>query len=382
MSLTLEDIARISGVSRSTVSRVINADPNVGERTRKKVQEVIQNLNFQPNMAARGLAAGSTKVIGLVIPVGVSSIFSDPYFSLVIQGVSSACNHLGYSIMLWLADPQYERKTISQIIYNGLIDGVIVLSMLMDDPLIDRLSESNRPFITIGRHPTNEKINYVDVDNRSGAYQGVSHAIRTGHRRVALIGGPRNTISGQDRYQGYLDALQEYGLPVMPELVTEGDYSDASGYQAMKRLLPYHPDAVFAASDAMAFAAIRVIQEAGLNVPAGHRHRWIRRYSSRRHEQTSLDYGPAAYPANWENSRRDADRHDRASKFSASPCRAANRAGHSFFMLGAANVQNPSINDQKRREEGRCRKPINQSGPAIRFLANSQPINSRRQRNA
>jgi LacI family transcriptional regulator len=267
VSLTIDDIARISEVSRSTVSRVINADPNVKEQTRKKVLDVIQSHNFQPNIAARGLAAGSTKVIGVVIPVGVSSIFSDPYFSLVIQGVSSACNHLGYSIMLWLAEPQYERKTISQILYNGFIDGVIVLAMLLDDPLIDRLSESNRPFITIGRHPTNEKIDYVDVDNRAGAYQAVSYAIRAGHHRVALIGGPANTISGQERAQGYLDALREYGLPVIPELITEGDYSDAGGYQAMKRLLPNHPDAVFAASDAMAFAAIRVIQEAGLRIP-------------------------------------------------------------------------------------------------------------------
>jgi LacI family transcriptional regulator len=265
--LTLDDIARISGVSRSTVSRVLNSDPNVKDRTRKKVQEVIQSLNFQPNMAARGLAAGSTKVIGLVIPVGVSSIFSDPYFSLVIQGVSSACNQLDYSIMLWLAEPQYERKTISQIIYNGLIDGVIVLAMLSDDPLIDRLSEADHPFITIGRHPTNEKISYVDVDNRLGAYQGVSYAIRAGHRRVALIGGPRNTISGQDRYQGYLDALREYGLPILPELVTESNYSDAAGYQSMQRLLPLQPDAVFAASDPMALAAIRAIQEAGLRIP-------------------------------------------------------------------------------------------------------------------
>jgi LacI family transcriptional regulator len=267
VSLTIDDIARISEVSRSTVSRVINADPNVKEQTRKKVLDVIQSHNFQPNIAARGLAAGSTKVIGVVIPVGVSSIFSDPYFSLVIQGVSSACNHLGYSIMLWLAEPQYERKTISQILYNGFIDGVIVLAMLLDDPLIDRLSESNRPFITIGRHPTNEKIDYVDVDNRAGAYQAVSYAIRAGHHRVALIGGPANTISGQERAQGYLDALREYGLPVIPELITEGDYSDAGGYLAMKRLLPNHPDAVFAASDAMAFAAMRVIQEAGFRIP-------------------------------------------------------------------------------------------------------------------
>src|SRR5512146_2640013 len=123
MSLTLEDIARMSGVSRSTVSRVINGDPNVNNQTRLKVQDIIQTINFQPNLAARGLAIWHTGVIGLVIPTGVSAIFSDPYFPLVIQGVSTTCNSLGYSVMLWLAEPDYERKTISQILYNGIVDG-------------------------------------------------------------------------------------------------------------------------------------------------------------------------------------------------------------------------------------------------------------------
>ncbi len=267
MPLTLEDIAHLSGFSRSTVSRVINGDPNVNEQTRAKVLEVINRINFQPNLAARGLATGYTRVIGLVIPTAVSAIFADPYFPLVIQGVASACNANNYSVMLWLAEPEYERNTISQILYNGIVDGVIVSSMLMDDPLIDRLSESKRPFITIGRHPTNEKINYVDVDNRTGAYQGVLYAIHTGHRRVATITGPRNTVSGMDRYQGYLDALHERGLPLIPELVVEGEYSDASGYLAMQRLLPQCPDAVLVASDAMAFAAMRAIIDVGLRIP-------------------------------------------------------------------------------------------------------------------
>jgi LacI family transcriptional regulator, galactose operon repressor len=267
MPLTLEDIARLSGVSRATVSRVINEDTHVKEETRKKVLEVVQSINFQPNQAARSLAAGYARVIGLVIPTGVSALFSDPYFPLVIQGVSSACNTQGYSVMLWLAEPEYERQTISQILFSGLIAGVIVSSMLMDDLLIDRLCASKHPFITIGRHPSNEKINYIDVDNRVGAYQGVMYFLLTGHRRVATITGPCNTISGQDRYQGYLDALHERGIPMVPELVEEGGFSDATGYLAMKRLLPHRPDAVFVASDAMAFAAIRAIQEAGLRIP-------------------------------------------------------------------------------------------------------------------
>jgi LacI family transcriptional regulator len=267
MALTLEDIAQMSGVSRSTVSRVINGDPNVSEQTRKKVLDLIQNIDFQPNLAARGLAAGRTRVIGLVIPTGLTTIFSDPYFPLVILGVSSACNARGYSVMLWLAEPEYERKTIRQVLYNGLIDGVIVSSMLMDDPLLERISESQRPFLTIGRHPTNDQLNFVDVDNRAGAYQAVSYILHTGRRRVATVTGPHNTIAGRDRHLGYQDALRERGLHVQPELVTEGEFSDISGYLAMKRLLPQHPDAVFVASDAMAFAAMRAIQEAGLSIP-------------------------------------------------------------------------------------------------------------------
>jgi LacI family transcriptional regulator len=267
MPLTLEDIARMSGVSRSTVSRVINGDRNVNEQTRTKVQSIIQSIDFQPNLAARGLAAGHTRVIGLVIPTGVTAIFTDPYFPLVIQGVSAACNARGYSVMLWLAEPEFERRTISQILYNGLIDGVVVSSMLVNDPLIERLYESKRPFITIGRHPTNDKINYVDIDNRAGAYQGVSHILRTGRRRVGVINGPHNTIASLDRYQGYLDALRERGVTLIPELVAEGEFSDTTGYLAMKRLLPHCPDAVFVASDAMAFAAMRAIQEAGLRIP-------------------------------------------------------------------------------------------------------------------
>jgi LacI family transcriptional regulator len=174
---------------------------------------------------------------------------------------------MGYSVMLWLAEPEYERKTIGQVLNNGLIGGVIVSSMLMNDPLIERLSESNKPFIMVGRDPRNEKTNYVDVDNRAGAYQAVSYILRTGHRRVAVINGPENTIASWDRYQGYCDALHERAIPLMPELVAAGEFSDMSGYQVMKRLILQRPDAVFVASDSMALAAMRAIQEEGLHIP-------------------------------------------------------------------------------------------------------------------
>ena len=180
MTLTLEDIADMCGVSRSTVSRVINGDLNVSERTRQKVLDVIQKYNFQPNLAARGLAMGHTRVLGLVIPKGVQAIFEEPFFAMLIQGVSTRCNALDYSVMLWLAEPDYERRMITKILYNGLVDGVIVASMLMDDTIIDSLRQSKLPFILIGRHPVDDKLSYLDVDNRGGACQAVLHLLRSG----------------------------------------------------------------------------------------------------------------------------------------------------------------------------------------------------------
>jgi len=266
MPLILEDIARLSGVSRSTVSRVINADSNVKEETRQKVLRVIQKINFQPNLAARGLAAGRTKIIGLVIPAGVAVIFTDPYFPLLIQGVSAGCNAHDYSVMLWLAEPEYVRRTISQILHNGLVDGVIVSSALMDDPIVRSMYESNMPFIQIGRHPTLD-VNYIDVDNARAAREATQHLMRLGRKRIATITGPQNQIGSYDRYQGYMKALSDSNQPVLPELVAEGDWTEAGGYTAMRRLIPYKPDALFAANDVMAAGALWALREAHICVP-------------------------------------------------------------------------------------------------------------------
>ena len=264
--LTLEDIASLSGVSRSTVSRVINADINVKEETRQKVLQVIQSINFQPNLAARSLAAGRTSIIGLVIPAGVSALFVDPYFPQFIQGVSTACNAHAYSVMLWLAEPEYERRTISQILHNGLVDGVVVSSTLMDDPISNSLHESRMPFIQVGRHPTLD-INYLDVDNTQASREATLHLLRLGRKAVATITGPLNQIAGYDRLQGYRLAYQDRQQPYRTDLVAEGDFTELGGYTAMLQLLPLKPDAVFVASDMMAVGAIRAIREANLHIP-------------------------------------------------------------------------------------------------------------------
>jgi LacI family transcriptional regulator len=266
--MNLEEVAGLSGVSRSTVSRVVNNDPNVSAATRAMVREIITEVNFEPNAAARSLAAGRTRILGLVIPMGVSALFTDPYVPLLIQGVSVACNTHDHSVMLWLAEPDYERRTIRKIISNtGLIDGVIVVASLTNDPLLEALLENGLPFVMVGRHLTNLQVSYVDVDNRHSARDAVTHLMRLGRGRVAMIAGPRTLIAGLDRMEGYFDAYHNRGLLPVPEWVIESDFTEAGGYQVMHKLLHYQPDAVFVASDLMAVGALRALHEAGYRVP-------------------------------------------------------------------------------------------------------------------
>lgn len=265
--MNLETIARISGVSRSTVSRVINNSPNVSPEVRDRVMRVIRETNFQPNVAARSLAAGSTRILGLVIPMSVSQMFVDPYFPLLIQGVSSACNANDYTVMLWLVEPEYERRILRQILHSGLVDGVIVTSLEINDPMVDALIERNFPFVMVGRPRPGKSIYYVDVDNEGSARRAVEHLIQLGRRRIATISGPQSLTAGVDRLNGYRAALQQAGLPLDAALEECGQFTQSEGFAAMQRLLASRPDAVFAASDAMAQGALQAVAAAGLRVP-------------------------------------------------------------------------------------------------------------------
>lgn len=264
---TLEEIGQLSGVSRSTVSRVLNENPRVSTDTRRKVLEIIEQTGYRPNFAARGLASGRSDVLGIVIPVGLSMVFADPFYPLLLQGIADAARKKDKFVMLWLAEPEYERQTVEQVVRSGVVDGVIVVSSATGDPLVASLVDTGKPFVSIGRDLRHSDISFVDIDNREAARSITSHLVRSGARRVATIAGPLDMIAGSERLAGYRAALEDHGIAFDSRLVASGDFTAESGTTAMQALLTSEPDGVFAANDAMAISAIREIQRSGRSVP-------------------------------------------------------------------------------------------------------------------
>jgi LacI family transcriptional regulator len=266
VAVTLDEIAELAGVGRSTVSRVLNNDPRVRDATRERILEIVRRENYQPNFAARSLASGRSDVIGAVVPMALPSVFTDPFFPQFLEGVSAACDAADAMLMLWLALPETERRKADKVGSSGPVDGLIIAAHVTDDPFVEALRGGKKQFVLYGRYAADD-VSYVTVDDRASARGIVSHLLRVGHKRVATITGPQHMFDARDRLDGYLDALREFRLPHAPELIVEGDWSEESGAQGMRRLIAAKPDAVFAANDSMALAALRVLRENGLRVP-------------------------------------------------------------------------------------------------------------------
>jgi LacI family transcriptional regulator len=267
MNPTLEEVAALAGVSRATASRVINDHPNVRPEVRARVWQAVHDSGYRPHAVARSLVTRRTGILGVVIPKAVSTLFTDPFFPLFLRGATEVCNARKQQLMLVLChDPAGEQEMYHRVLRNGYLDGVIVASATVGDPLTAFLLQDGIPFISAGRH-ADKRVHAVDVDNPGGARAAVEHLLRLGHRRIATIAGPAETTSGQDRLDGYRQALESYHVPLDERLIAHGDYTAAGGMLAMQRLFPEAPTAVFAASDAMAVGALKWLRQAGRRVP-------------------------------------------------------------------------------------------------------------------
>jgi LacI family transcriptional regulator len=267
MNYGLEDIAKIAGVSKSTVSRVINNQPNVSARTRQKVLDVIRASDYHPNTAARALVTRHTGILSIVIPAALSATFADPYFPALVQSISIAANENNYATMLWVGNnAEEEERYCDRILSNGLFDGIILASAVDDDPLLRRLVMSSVPHVLIGP-PQQGVQNYVDVDNRAAACEAVTHLINLGCKRIGTVTGPLHLGAARMRLEGYRDALGQGGLFVDESLIVSGNFDMPSGYSGAKKLIGQNIDALFCASDMIALGALRALLESGLRVP-------------------------------------------------------------------------------------------------------------------
>jgi len=268
--MKLEDIAKKVGVSRSTVSRVINNQPYVGERTRQRVLKVIEQEQFQPDPAARALVTGRTEIIGVAIPQTTNVFFGDnSYFPMLLQGIAETTIKRDYAMLLWLGNSNEERTGFSErVSKNRQPDGLIIASVTEIDPLFSRLITMKRTFVMVETPPRFEDIvNYVTIDNVRASEQVVEHLARLGYRRIATITGQLNIRDGSDRLEGYKSGLERAGLPFEPQMVFPGQFSRDYGYTGMKHLLQFKPDAVVCGGDTIAIGAMDAIREAGLCVP-------------------------------------------------------------------------------------------------------------------
>ena len=266
---TLEAVAAAAGVSRSTVSRVVNGSSHVRPDVITAVNAAIDQLNYVPNRAARSLANRQTMAIALVVPEDTNRFFGDPFFAEIVQGITAGLDDSDYVLNLQLASPSEPSEKTIRYLLGGNVDGAIVVSHHSGDAFFTTL-DATLPVVFGGRpfHPELHSNNYVDVDNAAGAAMGTRYLLDLGRRRIATIAGPANMQAAIDRATGWRSAMREAGHP--DDLLEYGDFTRSSGAEAMRALLERDPsiDAVFVASDLMASGAISVLREAGRSVPA------------------------------------------------------------------------------------------------------------------
>ncbi|MFG2820552.1 LacI family DNA-binding transcriptional regulator [Kitasatospora sp. NPDC048365] len=280
-SATLEDVAREAGVSRATVSRVVNGVRNVDPAIQEAVRRAVASTGYTPNSAARSLVTRRpdtprrAATVALVVtgagedsPEGPgAAVFTDPFFGRVVSGVFAALRPHGMHPVLMLADTPASREQVVSYLHEGGADGALVVTTHAEDALPAALLASGRPAVLFGAPDAALPLSYVDLANRDGARLAADHLAARGCRRVVTIAGPSGVQAGRDRLAGFRDAMARHGHPFTPAV--EADFTHAGGERAMARLLAEEPDldGVFAANDLMARGALAVLAEHGRRVP-------------------------------------------------------------------------------------------------------------------
>ena len=269
---TIDDIARLAGVSKATVSRVLNRKPDVDPVTRERILRIVEEQNFVPSATASNLARGKSRLLGVLIPS-----FTQPFIQDVMRGVAETIEQTPYELVLYSANRTMHDKDKSHLIDNILATKLTagVLAMFMGESVhhLADLHKNGFPVVVIDdQELPDAMIPWVGADNHTGGYDAVRHLVSLGHRRIAHIQGPMRHLCSRERYAGYQQALTEAGIPLDEKLVLEGEFTPHSGRIAANAFfaLPaeQRPTAIFAANDQMAYGVLAAAEEYDLLVPA------------------------------------------------------------------------------------------------------------------
>lgn len=263
-TITVLDVAREAGVSPSTVSRILNGTARVASDKRQAVERAIRKLDFKPNLFARSLKTGTTMTVGIL-----TQDVESPFYGRAMKGIEAGLAGTGYAPIIvsghWNAAEEAERV---RLLMARRIDGLVILTGHLDDRQIAEFAR-HQPIVVTGRQLDAPQVRAFALDQEAGGHLATRHLISLGHRRIAHIAGPGDHTDATERRAGYERALREAGLPVLPELVAQGDFLESGGLLAMNRLLdsgqPF--TAVFAANDQTAFGARMAMYRRGVRVP-------------------------------------------------------------------------------------------------------------------
>lgn len=264
---TLEQVAAHAGVSRATVSRVVNRSASVDPHLVEVVSRAIRELDYVPNQAARALMTRRSSTVALVAAESEARFFGDPFFAGIVRGASQELSDAGMHLVISMARGADDLDRVGSFVRGGHVDGVLVISEHDSVDVLGQLRPSGVPLVVGGRPLSDAPdVAYVDHDNRAGGALAARRLLEVGRTRIGTVTGPQDMSAGVDRLAGFRDGL---GRDFDPSLVAEGDFTTASGAEAVDALLGRHPDldGLFVASDAMALGAISRLRDRGRRVP-------------------------------------------------------------------------------------------------------------------
>lgn len=263
--VTIRDVAKHAGVSTATVSRVLNDEPRVTPAYRQAVLDAVAELGYRRDRIARSLRARQSQILGLII-----SDIQNPFFTSVLRGVEDIAYERDYTVLLCNSDenPLKERLYLD-IMISERVAGVIVTPARETNNYSQVVVKAGIPVVAVDRRMLDLKVDTVVVDSTEGAYRAVEHLLRLGHRRIAFIGGPPEVMTAQERKEGYLAALRQFGIPPDPALIRTTDYKLEGGYRATSEVLEldHPPTAIFAANNLTTLGALNCIHEKDLRIP-------------------------------------------------------------------------------------------------------------------